>query len=93
MEKQMQIPKEYQQLCRDIAKVLRKFNTENGWVNKENIDKERTIYQFSGRLSISDRDMSDIHFSWENGRHGDAQSQISINTELRVSTKIDELGG
>jgi hypothetical protein len=85
----MEIPKEYQQLCRDLAKVLRNFNHENGWVNNE-LNRNKTIYHFSGKLSISDHKMSDIHFSWENGRHGDSQGQITIHTEIRVSTQIDE---
>lgn len=85
----MKIPKEYQQLCRDLAKVLRKFNTENGWMEKD-MSKEKTIYRFHGKMSISDIGMSDVYFDWESGRHGDSERKISIHTEIRVNTEIDE---
>jgi ABC-type antimicrobial peptide transport system ATPase subunit len=86
----MEIPEEYQQLCKDLAKVLRNFNYEKGWMNEKDWDKQKTIYNFSGKMSISDHKMSDIHFSWESGRHGDSQGQISISSTIMVNTKIDE---
>ena len=85
----MKIPDEYQQLCKDLAKVLQDFNLENGFGSKE-LSKEKTIYNFTGRLSISDPKMSDINFMWENGRHGADQNKISISTEIRVNTIINE---
>tara|TARA_R110000823_G_C15853261_1_gene492376 strand:- start:210 stop:479 length:270 start_codon:yes stop_codon:yes gene_type:complete len=86
----MEIPKEYQQLCKDLAKVLRKFNYDHGWMSDKDLEKEKIIYRFSGKMSISDHKMSDIHFGWENGRHGDGQGEISISTTISVDAKIDE---
>jgi len=85
----MEIPEEYQQLCKDLAKVLRKFNNDHGFIEQDQ-SSEKTIYSFSGKISISDYKMSDIHFRWESGRHGGGEGKISINTTIRVETKIDE---
>ena len=88
---QSYIPKEYQQLCKDIAKVLRKFNTDHGWLAGKDLSEEKSVLMFSGKIQNSDLKLSDIHFTWEKGRHGDGEGQISIHTTLRVQTKIDEI--
>ena len=86
----MEIPKEYQQLCKDLAKVLRKFNNENGWMSEKCKIDEKIIYKFSGRMSVNNHKMSDIQFHWENGRHGDSQGRINIRTDISIDTEINE---
>lgn len=87
----MKIPQEYQQLCKDLAKVLRDFNHEHGYRKKESADEEKIIFRFTGKISAMEPNMSNINFYWENGRHGDTQGKITIETEIRVQTEIDDI--
>ncbi len=87
----MKIPEEYQQLCKDLAKVLRKFNEDHGYMSVgEDYSKEKTIFRFNGQLMVNSPNMTNINFNWQNGRHGDDMGRIIISADIRVDTAIDE---
>lgn len=86
MENKLEIPQEYQQLCRDISKVLKDFNLKYGYPT----EPEKVVYHFNGKLSTNIPNVSDIQFVWDNGRHSSRMNKIEIFTEVRVKTSIND---
>ena len=75
MENTLKLPSEYEQLCKDIAKVIKDFNLKNGYpMNPENL-----VYSFNCKLSTNIPNISDIQLWWNNGRHGAEMNKIEIN--------------
>ena len=84
----MGIPEEYQQLCRDLAKVLREFNVKNGYYDPMS-SRQNMVHAFTGQMQLSG-EASAVNFAWENGRHGAGQGKITISAAINVRIKIDE---
>ena len=85
MENTLKLPNEYEQLCKDIAKVIKDFNVKNGYPN----NPESLVYSFNCKLSTSIPNISDIQVWWNNGRHGAEMNKLEISTEIRVSASIN----
>lgn len=76
MDKKITIPAEIQEVCKDIAKVLRRHR-----------DK---MHKFKGEFSPRGMEWGSIQFYWDTGRHNDGVGEITITSNMRVETKIDE---
>ena len=76
MENNIEIPEELQNVCKELAKVAAK----NG------------LYGLSGKFNApTPRDWSgEIQFRWEAGRHNEDSNNITIWSNLSVTTKINE---
>jgi len=72
----MEIPKEYQDFCKEVGKLARKYK----------------LSEFRGefRPPIRADWHSMISFSWTQGRHGAEAGNISINSQVWVNSTIDE---
>ena len=85
----MEIPKEYQQLCKDIAKVLRQFNHDNGFGRPDKTIPERRILEFHGDIRTAYGKMPNVIFKWESGRHGDEEDRIKASATVHIMSDID----
>ena len=72
----MELPKNLQQFCKDIAKVAR----------------EHGISTLEGKFHPGfDNDWSTtVHFNWKQGRHGAESGRIHMSSEQTITTKIDD---
>lgn len=84
-ESKFEIPEKYQKLCKDIAKVLVEFQSEN--YNNKSYDG---VYRFTGKFQPAGmKDWGEVSFTWESGRHNDSVGFITIRSEIRIDTKIE----
>ena len=73
----MNIPIEYQNFCREVGKLARKYK----------------LSSFCGNFSPPIHEMGKINridFSWDSGRHNADTGNISIHADTWINTTIDE---
>lgn len=72
----MEIPENHQTFCKALARVCR----------------EHSISKFTGTYRPGHRDpwRAEITLSWESGRHEDAVDKITIQSQMWITTNIDE---
>lgn len=68
------IPDKHQEFCKEVARLCRKHG----------------LTKFHGQFRPTWQDPwdADIHFSWEQGRHGEDSDRIFIHSEVRVHTRL-----
>ena len=74
MNKEVSIPENIQQICREFADVARKHELRNFSV------------KFSPGWEMEWG--GDVQAYWEHGRHGDDSNRLAITSEFRVNTSV-----
>ena len=93
LTEELKIPEVYQQLCKDIAGVIRKHQMNHSYFTDET-KQPGGVYSFTGKFSpmASGPEWGEIQFHWESGRHYDEIGKITITSNYRVETTLNNQG-
>ena len=86
----MKIPEKYQQLCKDIANVLKEFEEQCYHESCKDKSKYDGVISFQAEFQPKGMgsDWGKVEMRWNSGRHHADVNQLTISSQLTVRTVI-----
>jgi hypothetical protein len=74
MNERIEIPEKYIEFSRELINLVKKYE----------------LIEVSGKLTgREDFNVSDVHFYWEDGRHGATSGKIRLSANARLTVKME----